>query len=52
MDRLQSHLDTNSEGYRTNRGRMQALVDEYRARVELVRQGGGAIYVARHREQG
>src|SRR5918992_294185 len=52
MDRLQSHLDTNSETYRTNRQRMQALVDEYRTRVEQVRQGGGAKYLARHREQG
>src|SRR5687767_1913149 len=52
MDRLQSHLDINSENYRTNRQRMQALVDEYRARVEQARQGGGVKYVARHREQG
>jgi acetyl-CoA carboxylase carboxyltransferase component len=52
MDRLQSHLDTNSESYRTNRQRMQVLVEEYRARVEQARQGGGVKYVARHREQG
>src|SRR5688572_2209540 len=52
MDRLQSHLDTNSETYRTNRQRMQALVDDHRARVEQVHQGGGAKYLARHREQG
>jgi acetyl-CoA carboxylase carboxyltransferase component len=52
MDRLHSHLDTTSESYRTNRDRMRALVDEYRARVEQARQGGGAKYVARHREQG
>ena len=52
MDRLQSHLDTTSESYRTNRQRMQALVDDYRARLEQVRQGGGPKYLARHREQG
>jgi 3-methylcrotonyl-CoA carboxylase beta subunit/propionyl-CoA carboxylase len=52
MDRLQSHLDTNNESFRTNRQRMQLLVDEYRARAEQVRQGGGAKYLARHREQG
>src|SRR5688572_11205679 len=52
MDRLQSHLDTTSESYRTNRQRMQALVDDYRARLEQVRQGGGSKYLARHREQG
>src|SRR5687768_14097318 len=52
MDRLHSHIDTTSDSFRTNRERMQALVAEYRARVEQVRQGGGAKYVARHREQG
>ena len=52
MDRLQSHIDTSSEDFRANRDRMQALVDEHRARFEQVRQGGGAKYVARHREQG
>ena len=52
MDRLQSHLDTTSESYRTNRQRMQTLVDDYRARLEQVRQGGGTKYLARHREQG
>src|SRR5918995_4753927 len=52
MDRLQSHLDTNSDTYRTNRQRMQALVDDYRVHIEQVRQGGGAKYLARHREQG
>jgi len=52
MDRLHSHIDPNSETYRTNRERMLALVEEHRARVEQVRQGGGAKYLARHREQG
>ena len=52
MDRLHSHIDTSSETYRTNRERMLALVAEHRARVEQVRQGGGAKYLARHREQG
>jgi acetyl-CoA carboxylase carboxyltransferase component len=31
---------------------MLALVDEHRGRLEQVRQGGGAKYLARHREQG
>src|SRR5687767_15343547 len=52
MDRLHSHIDTNSDTYRTNRDRMLALVDEHRKRVDQVRQGGGAKYLARHREQG
>ena len=31
---------------------MQALVDNYRTRLDRVRQGGGEKYLARHREQG
>jgi acetyl-CoA carboxylase carboxyltransferase component len=52
MDRLHSHIDTNSDTYRTNRERMRGLVEEHRARVEQVRLGGGAKYLARHRDQG
>jgi len=52
MERLHSHIDINSADFRANRDRMQALVGEYRARLEEARQGGGAKYVARHREQG
>ena len=52
MDRLHSHTDTNSDTYRSNRDRMLALVEEHRRRVEQVRQGGGAKYLARHRDQG
>jgi len=52
MDRLPSHVETTSDSFRANRTRMQALVDEYRARAEQVRQGGGAKYLARHRDQG
>jgi acetyl-CoA carboxylase carboxyltransferase component len=52
MERLHSHIDTGSAEFRANRDRMQALVDEYRGRIEQVRQGGGAKYLARHRDQG
>jgi acetyl-CoA carboxylase carboxyltransferase component len=52
MDRIHSHIDVSSAEFRANRDRMQALVDEYRARLDQVKQGGGAKYVARHREQG
>jgi 3-methylcrotonyl-CoA carboxylase beta subunit/propionyl-CoA carboxylase len=52
MERLHSHVDIASAEFGSNRARMQALVDEYRARFNEVRQGGGAKYVARHREQG
>jgi acetyl-CoA carboxylase carboxyltransferase component len=52
MERLHSHIDTAGAEFRANRDRMQALVDEHRARLEQARQGGGARYLARHREQG
>ena len=52
MDRLESHIDITSPAFAANRDRMRALVDEHRARLEQVRQGGGAKYLARHREQG
>jgi len=52
MDRLDSHIDITSSEFAANRDRRRALVDEHRARLEQARQGGGAKYVARHREQG
>jgi acetyl-CoA carboxylase carboxyltransferase component len=52
MERLRSHVDINSAEFRANRDRMQALVAEYRARLDQVRLGGGAKYLARHREHG
>ncbi|MBM3809459.1 MAG: methylcrotonoyl-CoA carboxylase [Acidimicrobiia bacterium] len=52
MEKLHSHVDTNGDEFRANRDRMQTLVNEYRARLDTVKQGGGAKYFARHREQG
>jgi acetyl-CoA carboxylase carboxyltransferase component len=52
MERISSHIDVTSDEFRANRERMQALVDEHRARLDRVREGGGPKYVARHREQG
>jgi acetyl-CoA carboxylase carboxyltransferase component len=52
MDRLATHIDTTSGSFRANRDRMLALVAEHRARLERVREGGGAKYLARHRDQG
>jgi 3-methylcrotonyl-CoA carboxylase beta subunit/propionyl-CoA carboxylase len=52
MDRLETHIDTASEQFKTNYNRMTALVAEYRERLAVVRQGGGPKYVQRHREQG
>ena len=52
MDVLDTHVDTASELFQANRARMTALVSELAERTALVRQGGGAKYVERHRSQG
>src|SRR5262245_16033120 len=52
MDPLDSHLDTASPEFAANRGHLQNLVDDLRQRVAAAREGGGAKYLARHREQG
>ncbi|HET7619116.1 MAG TPA: carboxyl transferase domain-containing protein [Vicinamibacterales bacterium] len=52
MDRLETHVDTSSDEFRTNRERMTALVAELRERTAQVRQGGGPRYLERHRQQG
>jgi 3-methylcrotonyl-CoA carboxylase beta subunit len=52
MDILETHVDITSDLFRGNHDRMTALVAELRARIAEVRQGGGARYLQRHREQG
>ena len=52
MDILETHLDTTSGLFQANRDRMTALVSELRQRTALVKQGGGAKYLERHRAQG
>ena len=52
MDILETHVDIASEQFRANRDRMTALVAELGGRVALVKQGGGAKYLERHRAQG
>jgi len=52
MDIIESHVRTDSAEFRENRARMERLVAEFRERVAAAREGGGARYVQRHREQG
>ena len=52
MDIIETHVDPASDLFRTNHQRMSALVAELGERIALVKQGGGAKYVERHREQG
>src|SRR4051812_39072149 len=52
MERLSSQIRPSSPDFRTNLSRMTALVAELRERTALVREGGGAPAVERHRAQG
>src|SRR5687767_6149899 len=52
MDVLETRIDPSGPDFQTNRDRMRALVAEYRERLAAVREGGGAKYVERHRQQG
>src|SRR5437016_2439225 len=52
MEPLESHLDITSAEFAANRTYLQRLVDELAQRLATAREGGGAKYVARQREQG
>ncbi len=52
MEPLETHLDTSSSDFTANAERMRGLIDELNRRLETARQGGGAKYLARHKEQG
>ncbi|MFN2441446.1 MAG: carboxyl transferase domain-containing protein [Thermoanaerobaculia bacterium] len=52
MEPIESHLQTGSEEFRLNAGRIEGLVAELRERIAAVRLGGGPKYLERHREQG
>ena len=52
MEPLESRLDTNSPEFTANRDHLRGLVDELKQRVAAAREGGGAKYLARQREQG
>jgi 3-methylcrotonyl-CoA carboxylase beta subunit len=52
MESLETHLDTSSSDFAANAERMRGLVEELNRRLETARQGGGAKYLARHKEQG
>jgi len=49
---IASRIRTDSPDYVANRTSMTALVAELRERLERAREGGGARYLQRHREQG
>ena len=52
MHKLDTLINKNSPTFKANLERMTQLVTELRQRVAKAREGGGAKYVQRHREQG
>jgi acetyl-CoA carboxylase carboxyltransferase component len=52
VERLETHIDPQSDDFTRNHERMSALVAELRDRTAAARQGGGEKYLQRHREQG
>ncbi len=52
MPILDSHINPSDAVFARNRERMEQLVGELRAHMARVREGGGAKYLQRHREQG
>ena len=52
MDRIESHLNTGSEEYKTNRAGMEAAVAKLRATIDRIREGGPEQARKRHTERG
>ena len=52
MVTLESHINPSDPTFQTNRQRMEQLVVELRDRLARTREGGGAKYLQRHRDQG
>src|SRR5258706_7262775 len=52
MQTIQSRIRTDIPEYAANHRKMTALVAELRDRLARAREGGGARYLERHREQG
>ncbi len=52
MDPLPTHIDPSDPLFKANRDRMERLVADLRDRVSRAREGGGAKYLQRHRDQG
>ncbi|MBM3772053.1 MAG: methylcrotonoyl-CoA carboxylase [Acidimicrobiia bacterium] len=51
MHVLPTHIDATAPDFQTNQARMRRLVDELAAATARAREGGGANYLQRHRDQ-
>lgn len=52
MSVIETKLNSQSESFKTNAATMQKLVDELRANMEIVAQGGGETRAERHKARG
>ena len=52
MNVLKTNINTRAEEFSTTRAAMRALVDDLRARGDVVRGGGGPVAAARHTARG
>jgi len=52
MEILETHIDTGSADFKANRDAMTAIVNEWRERVNLVKQGGGEDATKKHKARG
>src|SRR5262245_49536743 len=52
MTTIESRVSASDPTFKSNRERMEQLVAELRGKVMQAREGGGAKYMQRHREQG
>src|SRR5580698_771579 len=52
MERIESHLNTGGQEYRTNRAAMEAAVAKLRATIDHIREGGPESARKRHTERG
>lgn len=52
MEILESQIDINSPEFRANRDALVGIVNEWREKVNLVKQGGGADAVKKHKSRG
>lgn len=52
MEVIESHIQANSSEFQANRETMLGFVNEWRERIRLVKQGGGADSVKKHKARG
>ncbi|MBI1825329.1 MAG: methylcrotonoyl-CoA carboxylase [Planctomycetes bacterium] len=52
MDRIESSISTSDATFVANRKHMESLVADFRAKAEIVKQGGGPGNVEKHRKRG